>query len=240
MQSLARSLYFLRVLNEEDPAQTRWDDGQDVETLRQLLLQLAAHLRDNTRVPDPLHRRVSDALTEYGQVVFHVDFPEPGAGPFRFRPAGGAGGFMKHAELRGFITARSAHPRATVYLEAIVSLLEACEAGPLYLRTCWNCGAWYVPYSRAKTHKFCSPRCRTRFHYRVQKGATFVCDICRQESPLQHFSGLLRVRAAAGGDPDFQAGGADDPHPLCITCAVANVPEGWQEYLESVTYGRLD
>lgn len=237
----ARPLYFLRALNEEDPSQTRWGEGEDVETLRQMLFTLAAHLRDKTPITTDEQRRIGKILSEYAQVTFRVDFHDPAAGPIR--KAGGEGGLMQHTELRAYAIAKSGHSRAGVYVEAILSLLEACEDGRVELRTCLECGQWFVPYSRTRTPKFCSPKCRTRFHYRAKKGATFRCAICDQETPIHQFSGLSKVEADPNGsdtkEQDVVAGGVDDPNPICLTCALANVPPGWQDYVDAVTYGRL-
>lgn len=229
---LARPLYFLRVLNEEDPAETRWGEGDAVERLRQLLFRLAAHLRDGTPVNNADQRLISELISGNAQFEFMADFHDPAAGPIR--SGGGEGGLLKHTELHAWVTPKSGQSsRLGVYLEAVLSLLEACEEGGVRLRTCLNCGNWFVPYSRTRTPKFCSPKCRTLFHYRANKGATFRCGGCGRDTPIEHFSGLCKT------EEDFVAGGVDDEDPMCLACVLAQGPLGWQDYLEAVTYGRL-
>jgi len=52
-----------------------------------------------------------------------------------------------------------------IYIEALISLLEAMEKNSLDLQRCVQCNDWFIPYQRAQVTKFCSTKCRNRYNY---------------------------------------------------------------------------
>lgn len=162
---LARADFFLQVLNE--PAETHDQrlelHGPLAADLREALFRLAERVRTQTScTPEEISQlnHLFDACNALQlRLVPQGEDGDPlpaGAGP------------LARAGLRAYIRGEGG---ARVYLEAIISLLEALERGPLELNRCEECGAWYVPYSRAAVTRFCSTRCRNRFNYRARRQA---------------------------------------------------------------------
>jgi hypothetical protein len=165
---LARKGYYLGVLNEPAAAHLQRIAGADALTgeMYRLLVRLAERVRDNT-VCTPAEMQVLNLILDRCSLVkLHM---VPGEDDMIQRPAGD--GPLRRATLQATI---GGGPEASqgrrVYCEALVSLLEALEDGPVELCTCEECGAWYEPYSRAAVTRFCTPRCRNRYNYKARKG----------------------------------------------------------------------
>lgn len=160
---LARSDFYLAVLNEPADlhAHRMAAGGPLAADLYLALLHLAERVRSRTAcTPADIERlnRLFDVANGLQlQVVQSGDEFDP-AGP----------GPLGRATLRAVIRGDQCH---RVYLEAIISLLEAAERGSLELNRCEECHNWYIPYSRAAITRFCSSRCRSRHNYRMRREA---------------------------------------------------------------------
>lgn len=158
---LARTDFYLAVLNEpaEVHAQREAAAGPLAADLHQALVQLAERVQAQTPCTpgeiDRLNRLFSAANALQLQLVPAGESDDPGGG-----------GPLGRASLRAIMRGEGG---ARVYLEAIISLLEALERGPLELSRCEECAAWYIPYNRAAVTRFCSPRCRNRSNYRARR-----------------------------------------------------------------------
>jgi hypothetical protein len=171
---LARKEYFLSVLNEPESVHAQWiaTHGPLAREMYDLLTNLAEHVRDNTTCSSQELARLNDVFDSYSPVRLHVDTPDQSDEPLWTQasrsPLGGA-------TVRAVLGSHPSQPPGNrVYFEALVSLLEALEEGPLELGRCAECQTWFVPYSRAPVTKFCSARCRNRANYRARRGTASI------------------------------------------------------------------
>ncbi len=152
---LSRPHYFLTVLNLGGDAER---DREGLERqLYEVLLELAEAVRVGNEIGEETAGRVNGVFREYRAVQLRLDVI-PGT-------AGARAGLRLGAEF-----ADGQDDCKRMYMEAIVSLLEALEKGDLELRHCEQCGQWFIPYSRAGVAKFCGTRCRNRYHYEQRRG----------------------------------------------------------------------
>lgn len=163
---LARPDFFLRVLNEPMETHARRVETCDplAAKLHAAFVQLAERVRTKTAcTPGEIQQlnHLFDACSALQLRLVPQGEEED--------PAPATGGPLARAALRAHIRGDGT---ARVYLEAIISLLEALERSPLELNRCEECGAWYIPYNRAAVTRFCSTRCRNRHNYRVRRQAT--------------------------------------------------------------------
>ena len=170
---LARRDYFLRVLNE--PAAIHRERlataGPLVGETYRLLCLLAGRVKDGTLCTGEeiaaLNRVFEAENAVRLALVVEEDESDPLTGGIRQGP-------LRRAALQARLRGQAGDDGQRVYLEAIVSLLEALEAGDLELAVCAECGAWFIPYSRAPVARFCSARCRNHFNYKLRRGAVQV------------------------------------------------------------------
>jgi hypothetical protein len=167
--SLSREHYFLTVLNQLA--------GHDVvagsleHELREVLLELAATVSEQREWSGELLTRINDLFVRYPAVRLQISL----------RPALVADAVSMDStttESSAAFDSRLLLHTAFVdgpdrlrrmYMEALISLLEAVEQKPLDLKNCTECNHWYMPYARAKVTRFCSAKCRNHYHYRMRK-----------------------------------------------------------------------
>lgn len=175
--SLSREHYFLTVLNQLS--------GHVVETgsleheLREVLLELATTVSEQREWSGELLARINDLFVRYPAVRLQISL----------RPSFAADAAAMDSAIPDSAaddgTQQTAPPNAQLllhtafvdgpdrlrrmYMEALISLLEAVELKPLDLKNCTECNHWYIPYARAKVTRFCSAKCRNHYHYRMRK-----------------------------------------------------------------------
>ncbi len=166
---LARSSYFLAVLNEPAFVHTErvQANGVIAAEMYQLLLMLAERVREKTVCTPEEIRRINDVFQQYSAIRLRV-VPQEGAPDVLWSEA--QRGPLARAAVHALIESQESDRGRRVYFEALVSLLEALEDGPLELGTCRECGSWFIPYNRAPVTKFCSSRCRNRYNYKIRRG----------------------------------------------------------------------
>lgn len=169
---LAREHYFLRVLNEPASAHTeRLAAAQPLAAeMHGLLGMLAQSVLSKTPCTSEQIAALNRVFEQDNTISLSVVVEDDDSDP----RAGGAHGQMARTSLRARIRGQNGAEGQRVYLEAIISLLEALEEGDLDLAVCAECGAWFVPYSRAPVVKFCSGRCRNRFNYKARQSQAQV------------------------------------------------------------------
>jgi hypothetical protein len=163
---LARPEYFLRVLNEpaEVHAQRVEAAGPLAADMWAMLQRLAEHVRDGSALSELEVAQLNRLFEAYSAVQLRLVLEDGDDGP-------ATGGPLSRASLRAVLGNREEDRGKRVYMEALVSLLEAAESGSLALERCQECGAWFIPYSRAAVTRFCSARCRNRHNYKARRAA---------------------------------------------------------------------
>lgn len=159
---LARPGFFLEALNSLRSHKAA--AGSMEHELQALLLQLARSVQHRQPIDRHLLARVNDAFGKYQSVRLILKAPDP--------VVHGENGARSNESQLLQLQAEFADPPGDlrrIYMEGIVSLLEAMETGRLRLQNCELCGNWLIPYERAQVSKFCSTRCRNRHHYLVRK-----------------------------------------------------------------------
>ncbi|NGP43831.1 hypothetical protein G4V62_02270 [Bacillaceae bacterium SIJ1] len=153
--TLSRKKYFLTVMNELHCHKV--EHGSIEQELQFLLLALAGAVRDKQPLEDDLVRRINIVFAQYQAIRLKVSMPNENVSKDS-RPT------LLHAE---FVDGAESLKR--MYMEAIISLLEAMEGSSLQLQMCTQCQHWFIPYQRAQVTKFCSAKCRNRYHYLQRK-----------------------------------------------------------------------
>lgn len=164
---LGRKGYFLEVLNEPAFIHSQRIAAGDALTaeMYRLLTRLVENVRDGTACT-PAELQVLNLIFDRCSMVKLKLVPGEEDSLYRT----GSANLLRRHRVRAVIGEQEgAHPERRIYFEALVSLLEALEDGPLELCTCAECGAWFEPYSRAPVNKFCSTRCRNRHNYKLRK-----------------------------------------------------------------------
>lgn len=163
---LARERFFLEVLNEPPFVHKQRLESGDALTgeMFRALMRLAEHVKDGT-ASTPAEIQVMNLIFDRCSMVKLKIVPIEDDPAYK---SGSANVLRKH-RVRALIGDQDGAPGRRIYFEALVSLLEALEEGPLELFTCAECGAWFEPYSRAPVAKFCSTRCRNRHNYKLRK-----------------------------------------------------------------------
>lgn len=157
---LSREGYFLTILNGI-PTHVL-NIGSLEHRMQQMLLELAGVVRTEQVITPELLERLNALFGEYQTVRLRVCI-SVGSGTEPYPEAG-----EKRREQRISLQGEFIDPPGDwkrMYMEALISLLEAMEKGPVLLNTCLQCGSWYLAYPRAGSAKFCSASCRNRHHY---------------------------------------------------------------------------
>lgn len=173
--TLSRENYFLTVINQLNTHHVK--KGSLEQELQGLLLELADSVRLKRGLNAAMLERMNGLFERYQAVRLKVSLVAASrwaAGDDGRRDEGGQEWqqpLVLHTEF-----ADGPNELKRMYMEAVISLLEAMEKKPLELATCIQCGGWYIPYQRAQVTKFCGTRCRNRFNYvlrnRKQEEAT--------------------------------------------------------------------
>jgi hypothetical protein len=163
---LSREHYFLQVINELE--QHRVEPGSLEEQLRDMLVELAESIRGKTPIDaDALHR-LNGLFEQYPAVRLKVSFvPQPVS---LFADSNNDASEAERQVMLHTVFTDGPEQLKRMYMEAVISLVEAMEKGTLELQTCTQCNRWYIPYRRAQVTKFCSAACRNRYHY--ERGKT--------------------------------------------------------------------
>jgi hypothetical protein len=225
---LARSNYFLRVLNESEATHNHWFQNSEpiAKRMYQLLIRLAEQIRDKVPITEQEIQDVNQIFHEYRAVRLQLSVEDKEKGD-QYQPVHDySQKIMFQAEIE------DPDQGKRVYLEALISLFERLEDDSLKLRMCMECGSWYIPYNRAHVTKFCSSKCRNRFNYSARKEETFSCGLCHHDRHLSIFSGLI----LRNSEPDqITVGSVRDKSPICMTCTEFSTPERFQEYVNEIT-----
>ncbi|HYF92992.1 MAG TPA: hypothetical protein VD969_12195 [Symbiobacteriaceae bacterium] len=165
---LARKGFFLEVLNEPAFFHKQRIESGDALTgeMYRLLTRLAENVREGTACTPAELQVLNLILDRCSMVKLKI---VPGEDDPLYKA--GSANLLRRHKVRAVIGEQhqdGAEGRR-IYFEALVSLLEALEDGPLELCKCIECGAWFEPYSRAPVNKFCSTRCRNRHNYKLRK-----------------------------------------------------------------------
>jgi len=168
--SLSREHYFLTMLNQLSGHVV--DAGSLEFELREVLVELATSVSEQTEWSGELLTRINDLFVRYPAVRLQIslrpslvaDGVSMDNGTAEPPPVGSGSRLLLHT---AFVDGPERLRR--MYMEALISLLEAVEQKPLDLKNCTECAHWYIPYPRAKITRFCSAKCRNHYHYRMRK-----------------------------------------------------------------------
>ncbi|MBW7476442.1 hypothetical protein K0T92_17045 [Paenibacillus oenotherae] len=159
---LARPQYFLHVLNRSH-GQPPYPQGSLEHELHDLLFRLAESVRVKQQIDESTVERINAAFEQYQALRLKLTLRNPSDSLFKQ----GNGGrqydgqqLLLHTE---FVDGQDNVRR--MYMEAMLSLLEAMEQGGIELQNCVHCRDWFIPYQRAQVAKFCSAKCRNRANY---------------------------------------------------------------------------
>lgn len=159
---LARPQYFVHVLNQ--PHERRqFVEGSLERELYDLLHGLAEAVRSRCDISAGMVERINEVFQHYQALRLKLTVLDPSDSLFRQ----GSGGkkydgqqLLLHTEF-----VDDADNVRRMYMEALLSLLEAMEQERAELQQCNHCRNWYIPYQRAQVTKFCSAKCRNRSNY---------------------------------------------------------------------------
>ena len=151
--TLSRPDYFLNVINTLHEFEAA--PGSLEERQQSLLLDLARSVEGGTGLTDALLQRVNELFEQYSAIRLQA----------RFVP----GHEGKRGVLLQAVFADGRDEPKRIYMEAMISMLETMERRLLELQTCIQCDNWFIPYERAGVAKFCSTKCRNRYHYLLKK-----------------------------------------------------------------------
>ncbi|UHA73619.1 hypothetical protein [Paenibacillus sp. 481] len=166
---LSRPDYYLVVLNQMNQEELTCAQGSLEWELRELLCLLAHSVQTKQTLHADMVQRINHAFQTYHavQLKLRVNVPEHVHQETTSNKAGTPRQRLcLHTE---FVDPPDKLRR--VYMEAMISLLEAMEQEPFELQTCAQCQHWFIPYQRAQVAKFCQEKCRNRYHYLQKKHA---------------------------------------------------------------------
>ncbi|MFW5435760.1 hypothetical protein [Paenibacillus apiarius] len=174
---LSRPNFFLSVLNQMPEHDKQIGTGSLEQELQSLLLLLAQSVQAKQALTADTVQRINDAFQHYHAVRLKLSLTPPATLSARASnghpdKGGGAPPFLLHTEF-----VDPPHQWRRIYMEAILSLLEAMETEQLELQRCIQCHGWFIPYQRAKVNKFCSAKCRNRYNYVQKKNAMKLEEI---------------------------------------------------------------
>ena len=156
--SLSRENFFLTVINEFKHHQVK--TGSLEQKLQELILDIAQAVENKLGLNSAIIQRINGVFKEYQAVQLKVGLSsEMGLSSVDEQQQ-----ILLYTE---FIDEPDQLRR--VYMEALISLLEAMEKNKLDLQRCFQCDHWFIPYQRAQITKFCSSKCRNRFNYLIKK-----------------------------------------------------------------------
>lgn len=166
--TLSRENYFLTVINQIKEHTV--EAGSLEEELQQLLLDLARLVQANQSFSEAVLERINSSFERYPAVHLKIKsipqeepaIPEPDS--TKKSAPGVRPSLLLYTQ---FVDGPDQLRR--MYMEALISLLEALERKPIDLQTCTQCGSWFIPYERASVTRFCSTKCRNRYHYLLGK-----------------------------------------------------------------------
>lgn len=166
--SLSRENFFLTIINQFDEHGVK--PGSLEYTLQQLILDIAETVRSKSSLHSDLICRINRVFQEYQAVQLKVGL----ASQVDLAPMSSSYRHSTDEEQQIVLYTEfidEPHQWKRLYMEALISLLEAIEKNRLELQRCIQCEAWFIPYQRAQVTKFCSSKCRNRYNYvmRTQK-----------------------------------------------------------------------
>ncbi|MCM3337685.1 hypothetical protein M3650_03270 [Paenibacillus sp. MER TA 81-3] len=165
---LSRPNFFLSVLNQMKEHDNQMETGSLEQELQSLLLLLAKSVQAKQALTADSVQRINTAFQHYHAIRLKLSIATPANMPVpassNLSNKDSAPPFLLHTE---FVDPPNQLKR--IYMEAILSLLEAMEKEQLELQHCIQCHSWFIPYQRAKVNKFCSAKCRNRYNYLQKK-----------------------------------------------------------------------
>lgn len=153
---LSRPNYFLTVLNQIPYLSHSIEAGSLEYELQDVLLCIAQVVQAKQNITEELGHRINQSFQNYQAVRLRLSISSTS---MKLEPS-----VRIESE---FVDPPDRLRR--MYMEAILSLLEAMERETLELQTCMQCGHWFIPYQRAQVTKFCTSKCRNRHHYELKK-----------------------------------------------------------------------
>lgn len=161
--TLSRENYFITVINKLNKHQV--ERGSLEQELQELLLDLAESVQFKKEISVVMVKRINSLFERYQAVRLKVSIVPRIENlsidmPINERKKEEQQQILLHTE---FVDETDKMKR--MYMESIISLLEAMEKKQLDLQKCVQCDSWFIPYQRAQVTKFCSSKCRNRFNY---------------------------------------------------------------------------
>ncbi|KKO55333.1 hypothetical protein [Paenibacillus sp. DMB20] len=156
--SLSRENFFLTVINEFKHHQVK--TGSLEQKLQELILDIAQAVENKLGLNSAIIQRINGVFKEYQAVQLKVGLASE-------RGLSSVDEQQQILLYTEFIDEPDQLRR--VYMEALISLLEAMEKNRLDLQRCFQCDHWFIPYQRAQITKFCSSKCRNRYNYLIKK-----------------------------------------------------------------------
>lgn len=161
--TLSRENYFLTVINKLNEHHV--ERGSLEQELQELLLDLAESVQAKIEISVVMVQRINSLFERYQAVRLKVSIVPRIENlsvdmPINERKKEEQQQILFHTE---FVDDPDELKR--MYMESIISLLEAMEKKQLDLQKCIQCDSWFIPYQRAQVTKFCNFKCRNRFNY---------------------------------------------------------------------------
>ncbi|WP_195575132.1 hypothetical protein [Paenibacillus sp. 1001270B_150601_E10] len=165
--SLSRENFFLTMINQFEHHDVK--SGSLEQKLQQLILDIAYAVQQKLGLSTDIIQRVNQVFHEYQAVQLRIGIAHKGSltQPDELFDASTREDQQQIMLYTEFIDEPDQLRR--LYMEALISLLEAMEKNRLELQQCIQCKDWFIPYQRAQITRFCSSKCRNRYHYVLRK-----------------------------------------------------------------------
>lgn len=165
--SLSRENFFLTVINQFQHHQVKF--GSLEQKLQELILDIAQAVQNKLGLNTEIIERINYMFKQYQAIRLKVGLgSKTNFSSFNASDNGRAQAEQQQILLyTEFIDEPDQLRR--IYMESLISLLEAMEKNCLNLQRCIQCTNWFIPYQRAQITKFCSSKCRNRYNYVIKK-----------------------------------------------------------------------
>ncbi|UNK16031.1 hypothetical protein MNQ98_15930 [Paenibacillus sp. N3/727] len=165
--SLSRENFFITVINQFEHHQVKF--GSLEQKLQELILDIAQAVQNKLGLNTGIIQRINCVFKEYQAIQLKVGIvSKMDSSPLDESENGRTQEEQQQILLcTEFID--EPHQLRRIYMESLISLLEAMEKNRLELQRCTQCNNWFIPYQRAQITKFCSSKCRNRYNYVITK-----------------------------------------------------------------------